>query len=176
MTKNINASGGHNSQTLTPGNYGDISLSGGANITFTPGVYNINSISESGQSTVIIGPDPITNQYGQVTINVTGNNTNKPIDLTGGGTSNPSYVAAYLTINYAGTGNIAITGGGAAAEVVNAPNSSVTITGNGDLYGSVIANNITDTGNGGINYDRGLSRNTYSVSNYMLDSFSWTKF
>lgn len=167
---------GKATQTLTPGNYGDISISSNCVLTLTPGIYNINSIGESGQGQVVVAPDPITHQYGPVTINVAGNNNASPINLTGGGVANPSYVAAYMTINYAGTGNISITGGGAAAMVLNAPNSSVTITGNGDLYGSVIANNITDTGNGGINYDRALSRNTYTVSNYMLDSFSWTKF
>lgn len=167
---------GKASQTLTPGNYGDISISSQCTLTLTPGIYNINSLRESGQGQVIIAPDPVTGLYGQVTVNVTGANQATPIDLSGGGFLNSSYVAAYFTVNYAGTGTINITGGGGAAGVINAPNATVSITGNGDLYGSVIANSITDTGNGGINYDRSLSKNTYSVSNYMLDSFSWTKY
>ncbi|HEY2545992.1 MAG TPA: pilus assembly PilX N-terminal domain-containing protein [Candidatus Acidoferrum sp.] len=167
---------GKAAQTLTPGNYGDISISSNCVLTLTPGIYNINSISETGQGQVVIAPDPITHQYGQVTLNVTGNNQTTPIDLSGGSVDNPSYVAAYMTINYAGTGNIKMTGGSASAAVINAPNASVTLTGNSDFYGSVIGNTITDTGSGTIHYDRSLSKNTFSVSNYMLDSFSWTKY
>lgn len=174
-TTNVSLNG-KAAQTLTPGNYGDISISSQCTLTLTPGVYNINSLSESGQGQVVIAPDPVTGQYGQVTVNVTGANQANPLDLSGGGFLNSSYVAAYFTVNYAGTGTIKITGGAGSAVVINAPNASAQISGNGDLFGSIIANNITDTGNGGINYDRGLSRNTYSVSNYMLDSFSWTKY
>lgn len=167
---------GKATQTLTPGNYGDISVSSTSILTLTPGIYNINSLSEAGQGQVVIAPDPITHQYGQVTLNVTGANQATPVNLAGGGFLNPSLVAAYFTINYAGTGTITMVGGSASAVVVNAPNGSVDLTGNADFYGSVIGNSITDHGNGTIHYDRSLSKNTYAVSNYMLDSFSWTKF
>jgi len=43
------------------------------------------------------------------------NNATTPIDLTGGGAVNPSLNAAYLTINYAGTGTVKMTGGSSSA-------------------------------------------------------------
>ena len=167
---------GHAAQTLVPGNYGDISVSSGCTLTLTPGIYNINSLQETGQGQVVIAPDPVTGLYGQVTLNVTGANQANPVNLAGGGFLNPSYVAAYFTINYAGTGLISEIGGSASASVTNAPNATVDLGGNADFYGSVIGQTITDHGNGTIHYDRALSRNTYAVSNYMLDSFSWTRF
>jgi len=167
---------GNTFQTLAPGNYQDIKISSGSILTLTPGIYNINSINESGQGQILLAPDPVTHLYGQVTINVAGNNTNQPIDLTGGGAVNPSLNAAYLTINYAGTDNVSMTGGSQSAVVMNAPNAPVKLTGNADFFGSIIGATITDTGSGAIHYDRNLSNNTFAVSNYMLDSFSWTKF
>jgi hypothetical protein len=167
---------GKATQTLTPGNYGDISVSSTCVLSLPPGTYNINSLSESGQGTIQLIPDPVTGKYGPVILNVTGNGQSTPVDLTGGGFANPTMNAAYFTINYAGTGTVTLTGGSGAAVVINAPNGTGKITGNGDIYGSIIAATITDTGNGGINYDRNLSRNTFAVSNYMMDSFSWTKF
>ena len=167
---------GKATQTLTPGNYGDISVSSNSVLSLQPGVYNINSLTEAGQGQVVLVPDPVTGKYGAVTLNVTGNNQSIPIDLSGGGFANPSMNAAFFTINYAGIGTVKITGGASAATVINAPNATGQISGNGDIYGSIIASTIQDNGNGGIHYDRNLSRNTFSVSNYMMDSFSWTKF
>lgn len=167
---------GKASQTLNPGNFGDISVSSNSVLTLTPGIYNINSLTENGQGTIVLAADPVTGLYGQVILNVTGNNQSIPIDLSGGGFSNPSLNPAYLTINYAGTGTIKLVGGSGAAAVANAPNATVELTGNADFYGSFIGQTIQVDGSGGIHYDRNLSKNTFAVSNYMMDSFSWTKF
>jgi hypothetical protein len=160
----------------TPGEYGDISLSGNNTLSLPPGVYNINSISLSGNATLQLIPDPVTGTYGQVILNVTGNNQTNPISLSGNGFSNPTYDPSYLQINYAGSGQINIVGNGAAAAVVYAPNASVSFKGNGTFYGSVIANQVTDVGNGSIHYDRKLKRKLFTVGNYMLDTFNWAKF
>src|SRR5262249_46687967 len=115
--------------TLPPGAYGDISLSGHGVLTLTPGIYNINSISEQGANTaIIIAPDPITNLYGTVTINVAGVSNSTPIDLTGNGLENPTLNPANLQLNYAGTGTVKIAGNSDTAAVVYAPNASVTLT------------------------------------------------
>ena len=163
--------------TLPPGSYGDINLSGHGVLTLTPGVYNINSISDSGANTaVIIAPDPVTGLYGQVTINVTGTNQNTPVNLTGNGMQNPTLNPADLQINYAGTGTIKIEGSSNTAAVVYAPNATVTLAGGSDFYGAILGNTISDAGGTAIHYDLNLSKNTYIVSNYMMDSFSWAKF
>jgi type IV pilus assembly protein PilX len=162
---------------LPPGPYGDISLSGHTELDLTPGVYNINSISESGANTsVVIAPDPISHLYGPVTINVAGVNQATPVDLTGNGIQNSTLNPALLQINYAGTGTIKIAGNTSSAAVVYAPNASVTLTGGSDFFGAILGKSVSDAGGTNIHYDRNLSKNSFMVSNYMLDSFSWAKF
>jgi len=173
-TTNENISG---AVILAPGNYGDISLSGKGVLTLTPGIYNINSISEGGANTsVVIGPDPVTGLYGQVVLNVTGNNNTTPISLTGNGLQNPTLNPGDLQINYAGTGTIKIAGNSQSAAVVYAPNASVTLTGGSDFFGAIVGQTVSDAGGTTIHYDRNLSRNSYIVSNFMLDAFNWEKF
>ena len=168
----------NNPTTLAPGDYGDISMTGHDVLTLSPGVYNINSISESGNSTLVIASTPLdpTCTCSRVVLNVTGNGQNTPVDLTGGGVQNASLVANNLQINYAGTGTIKMTGGSQSAAVVYAPNASYTLTGGSDFFGAVVANTVSDSGGAAIHFDRALSKNSYIVSNYMLDAFSWQKF
>jgi len=168
---NVNKGG-----TLAPGNYGDITLSGKDALTLTPGVYNINSIAESGQASVSIGPDPITGLYGPVIINVTGNNQATPIDLSGQGIANPTLDPSLMQFIYAGTGTINIVGNGASASVVYAPNATVDFKGNASFYGSVIAAHLKDVGNGAIHYDLHLKKKLYTVGNPTLNSFTWSRF
>ena len=168
---NVNGGG-----TLAPGNYGDISLTGKTPLTLTPGVYNINSISESGQGQLNIGPDPITGKYGPVIINVTGNNQATPIDLSGQGIANPSLDPSLLQFVYAGTGTINIVGNGASAAVVYAPNATADFKGNAAFYGSVIAAHLKDVGNGAIHYDLHLKKKLYTVGTPTLNSFTWSRF
>ena len=162
--------------TLSPGNYGDISLSGKDVLTLTPGVYNINSISESGQAQVAIAPDPITGKYGPVIINVTGNNQATPINLSGQGISNPTLDPSLLDFNYAGTGTINIVGNGSSASVIYAPNATADFKGNASFYGSVIAAQLKDVGNGAIHYDLKLKKKLYTVGTPTLNTFTWSKF
>src|SRR5215469_6595231 len=166
--------------SLAPGNYGDIGLSGHGILTLTPGVYNINSISEQGANTsIVVAPyasGPLTGQYGTVTINVAGNNQTTPIDLTGNGAQNPTLNPADLQINYAGTGTIKIAGNSDSAMVVYAPNAPITLTGGSDFYGAILGQTVTDAGGTAVHYDLNLSKNSFVVSNFMLDSFNWSKF
>jgi hypothetical protein len=168
--------------TLAPSatGYGDITLTGHGVLCLTPGVYNINSISDTGANTgVVIVPytsGPLTGQYGQVVLNVTGNGQTTPVSLTGNGLQNPTLIPADLQINYAGTGNVKIAGNSESAMVVYAPAANVTLTGGSDFFGAILGRTVTDAGGAAIHYDRNLSKNTYIVSNFMLDSFSWAKF
>jgi len=168
--------------TLTPGNYGDISMSGHGVLTLTTGVntagiYNINSISETGANTsIVLAPNPTTNLYGPVVLNVTGANQSTPVSLTGNGLQNPTLNPSYFQINYAGTGTIKIAGNNESAAVVYAPSASVTLTGGSDFYGAILGKTVTDAGGTAIHYDLNLANSSYIVSNYMLDSFNWQKF
>lgn len=163
--------------TASPCSYGDISLSGNNTLTLTPGTYNINSLSISGNGQLAIAPDPVTGQYGPIVINVAGSNGNTaPITITGNAINNPTYDPSILQITYAGTGTIKIAGNGASAAVVYAPNSTVDMKGNGTFYGSVIANTLLDVGNGAIYYDMKLKKKLFTVGDYVLNAFTWNKY
>lgn len=170
-TTNVN-----NTTTLAPGSYGDINLAGSKVVTLTPGTYNINSISITGNAQLVIGPDPVTGLYGPVVVNVAGNNNTTPIDLEGNGISNPTYNPADLQFLYAGTGTIKIAGNGAAAAVVYAPKATADLKGNGAFYGSIIANQLLDVGNGAIHYDLRLKKYMFTIGQYTLNSFTWNKY
>lgn len=174
-TTNVNSTA-----TLAPGNYGDISLSGKDIVTLTPGVYNVNSISITGSAQLVVAPyppgSPNAGQYGPVILNVAGNNNATPIDLEGNGISNPTYNPGDLQILYAGMGTIKIAGNGASAAVVYAPNATADFKGNASFYGSVIANQLLDVGNGAIHYDMKLKKEMFTIGDYMLNSFTWNKY
>ena len=165
-----------NTATLAPGNYGDINLSGNNVVTLTPGTYNINSLSITGNAQLVVAPDPITGQYGPIIVNVTGNNNATPIDLEGNGISNPTYDPSLLQFVYGGTGTIKIAGNGASAAVVYAPNATADFKGNATFYGSVIANQLLDVGNGAIYYDLKLRKKLFTIGNYVLNAFTWNKY
>ncbi len=156
---------------LPPGAYGNLSISGNANLHVSAGTYNINSFQEqSAQSSLIIDSGP-------VIFNVTGNNVSGAVvDLTGNSVQNPSLNPMNFQILYAGTGTVKLAGNSQAAALLYAPNASFSFTGQGSWYGAVIGNNLTDMGGAAIHYDRRLQRNAYTVGNYMLSSFTWKKY
>jgi len=107
---------------------------------------------------------------------VTGNNNATPIDLEGNGISNPTYDPSLLQFVYGGTGTIKIAGNGASAAVVYAPNATADFKGNATFYGSVIANQLLDVGNGAIYYDLKLRKKLFTIGNYVLNAFTWNKY
>ena len=124
----------------------------------------------------MIAPDPVTGQYGPVVVNVAGNNNATPIDLEGKGIGNPTFNPAILQFTYAGNGLIKIAGNGASAAVLYAPNGTASFRGNGTFYGSVIANQLTDVGNGAVYYDMHLKKALFTIGNYVLNTFTWNKY
>jgi len=66
--------------------------------------------------------------------------------------------------------SIEIKGNGALKGIAYAPNAHVRITGNGDVMGSVVANNITVVGNAAFHYDESLANfggsNPFGVVNW----------
>src|SRR5712692_6009335 len=156
---------------LPPGAYGNVNITGNANLHVSAGTYNINSFQEqSGQSGLIIDSGP-------VIFNITGNNVSGAVvDLTGNSVQNPSLNPMNFQVLYAGTGTVKLAGNSQAAALLYAPNASFSFTGQGSWYGAVIGNNLTDMGGAAIHYDRRLQRNAYTVGNYMLSSFTWKKY
>ena len=56
----------------------------------------------------------------------------------------------------------------------------ITIVGSSAFYGSLIGSTITDVGGAAIYYDRSLGSSSptpvATVGNFMMDSFSWSRF
>lgn len=181
---------------LPPGSYRNITLSGQVNLQLSPGLYNINTLSESGNNTSIViysnpcnspcvssllfDPTPGT---GAIVMNVAGQDSSgNPVSagtdvvkLTGNSVQNPSLVSSNFQIQYAGVGNIKLAGGTGASGVVYAPNASYSFTGGSSWYGAVIGSTLTDMGGTAVNYDMALQHQTYIVGPWLLNSFTWKK-
>jgi hypothetical protein len=144
-------------------------MSGGTTVHLTAGVYNVNSLTMSGGSFLIVDSGPIV-------LNVVGAGIGTPLDLTGGTTSNTTYDPSNLQILYGGTGTIKLAGGTGSSATVYAPNAAGQLTGGSDFYGSILVGSLAVTGGTQIHYDRHLSQSFFTVGNYMLNSFTWKKF
>jgi hypothetical protein len=157
--------------------FGDITISGGANVTLvggTPAIFNINSLTVSGTSHIGI-------TTGAVVMNVAGKNNSggwmsNPFDTSGTSFTNSSMDPSKLQILYAGTETIRVSGGNDQAMVVYAPNAPIQLSGNSAFYGSLIGSTIADTGGAPIHYDRNLSQIFFAAGNSMLSAFSWNKY
>lgn len=165
-TPTNNAASIPSNNTLNPGTYGNISLSGQNTLTLTPGVYYINSLTLTGQATVNINPP------GQVTLNVQGTGQSTPVSFSGGSFSNPTHIPNDFQINYNGTGGLKLTGGSSSYLVVDAPNAPVQLSGGSDIFGSVVANSISDSGNVNFHVDTSaVIADQPPTANFVLISF-----
>ena len=190
--------------------WGNLSVSNGANVTFLPGTYNLNSLAVSQTGTKLTigngttaGPITMTlvgtdasrtvdiSSSGTLAVPaaakgvntfvmnvVTSNQSNNtPVNVTGGGVfENKTYDPQVFVINYAGTNASTVSGGGAAAFVLNAPNADLDLTGGSNFYGSMIVKTLKNTGGTSLHYDKNLA-NFYGIAgNPLLSEFSWKRF
>lgn len=181
--------------TLTPGNYGNVSAAGQNHIALNPGtdangncitgVYYINSISLAGKADITVLPCPGTGGNGgnapavwqPVVINMVGSGAGTVLDIGGNGIANGTYNSSLMQFQYSGSAAINLHGNGSSSAVIFAPNSPVTLSGNGTVYGSVIGSKILANGNPvTIHYDRALAVNLATVGNWTLDTFTWSKY
>ena len=153
-----------------PVSMGDINLTGGAEVHLRAGTYQINSLKLAGNAKIVVDTGP-------VIIKVKGDGETTPIDLEGGGVSNPSLNPQNLQFVYAGTGNIKITGGTDTAALIYAPNASAALSGaSTEFYGAIVTNKVTATGGFTLNYDRRLQNMVMTAGNPMMTSFTWKTF
>jgi hypothetical protein len=149
---------------------GNVSAGGSAVIHLNAGIYELNSITLTGNATIVVDSGP-------VIFRVEGQGTATPIDLAGGGVSNPSLDPTQLQFIYGGTGDVKITGGTDTAALIYAPNASGSLSGSStDFYGSIITNKITSTGGFNINYDRRLGATVLTAGNPTMTTFTWRAF
>jgi hypothetical protein len=73
------------------------------------------------------------------------------------GNNQPNTFQLWGTSTSAFGQDIEVKGNGSLKGIVYAPNGNVRITGNGDVMGSVVANNITVVGNADFHYDESLA-------------------
>jgi hypothetical protein len=123
--------------------YNDVSVHG--TLTLNAGTYVMKSLTLSGSSTLDVASGPIV-------VYITGS-----LDLTGGAVANTTYKAGNLVFLVAPTAtSIKISGGAQAAFALYAPDTDVKISGNADIYGSIVGKTIDNAGNANIHYDTQL--------------------
>ncbi len=147
--------------------------------------YNFNSIQLTGQSSIAVSA---TSPTQSVLVNLSGvDNTGTaiatPLDLSGGtfaavtGCATCSaFDASMLQFVYGGSGTITLRGNSGAAATFYAPNATATFVGTSDLYGSILARSINETGSGNIHYDRRLSHGFYVAGNPVVGTFTWKRY
>jgi hypothetical protein len=157
---------------MVPGTYGDLSVNGQDVLYLSPGVYNLNTLSVTGQATIVVDPP------GQVVLNMGGNCAGtcpSPLpavmNLAGGSLTNSTGIANDFQINYAGNHPLTIEGGASTYLVVNAPNSPVSMAGDGDIYGAVLGYSVAVVGNGNFHYDKAVKLSTPSQGALQMLSF-----
>ncbi len=147
-----------------PGTYGAISTNGV--LTLAPGVYNIYSLSVGGGNGGITVSPP-----GAVVLNFPSTNTGTVISIAGQGIVNPTNIPNNFQVNYGGTGTISIKGNGAQYAVVDAPNSNLSVAGNGDFFGRLIGGTIDYGGNGTFHYDLASALRPTNNAGFQLISY-----
>ncbi len=132
----------------------------------------MNSLTMAGNAKLVI--------LGRVILNVAGQSQTTPItfagDVTSGNVGSAKFDAANFQIQYAGTGEIKVTGSSALTAMIYAPNAAAKLSGGADFYGSIVAATVKDTGGATIHYDRNLTKEFFTVGNPMMSSFSWKKY
>lgn len=121
-----------------------------------------------GSGALNINPGAELQIYAEGDIKIAGNGV-----MNGGttaATANQPAAAQFYGTKTSGTQDIQIAGNGALSAVVYAPQGSVKINGNGDVLGSVVANDITLVGNAAFHYDEALANfggnNPYRVARW----------
>ena len=148
---------------------GNVRLTAGSTLHLAVGTYNVNSLTLAGNSNLVIDSGP-------VIMNLAGEDQSTVMDLTGGTTSNMSFTPALFQIQYAGAGTLKLNGGTAAAAMVYAPRSAISLSGGADFYGSLLGATVTISGGTKVHYDRHLGQTFFTVGNHMLNTFTWKKF
>jgi N-acetylneuraminic acid mutarotase len=149
------SSGGTKVVFLAPGQYGNVSITGGTSAHFSAGgAYNFNSLTLSGNSILVVDAGS-----GPVVVNLAGKSItggNAVLDLTGGVMSNASGQASNLQFYYAGSQPVKLSGNTASYAVVYAPNAPVNLSGGSHFYGAVTGSTVNNSGGTAIHYDANL--------------------
>lgn len=128
------------SETLTV--YGDVTL------ILTAGS-GATAISVTGNASIIIPANSSLKIYAEGNVAISGNGL-------GNGNVQPISCQIWGTNQTVAGQTIAVQGNGALRAAIYAPNGDVSINGNGDVMGSIVARNIALTGNASFHFDEAL--------------------
>jgi hypothetical protein len=145
---------------------GDLSVTGGNNLTLSaPGTYYFHDLSLWYYSTLTISAG------GHVDIFIAGQ-----LDCTYGRIVNNSALPTNLSIWGCGTSTDgwSLSGGSGAYLALYAPHHQVTISGSGELYGSVIGRSVTSSSGSRFHFDEALARQP-GIGKYAIAPRSWTE-
>jgi hypothetical protein len=153
----------NNNLTLAGGDWQATSISLAANRTLTitgnVRLYVTGNTSLSGNARINIAPGARLEVYCAGSISLAGNgvvNSNRPEDNQWHGLSTCS--------------SATIAGNGAFVGTLYAPHAALTVGGNGEVQGAVVANSIVFSGNANLHYDEAL-RNISGSSGYLVVSW-----
>lgn len=133
--------GGGPGQSVLDAN-NNFSLTGNQTLDLPPGTYYFNDFDLTGQAAIDIS--------GPTILYVTGD-----LDTAGGQVLNSSEIPSNLKILMTG-GTARIIGNAEMYGILYAPNTDVTITGTGELFGAVVGRTLTMQGTGDAHYDESL--------------------
>ena len=187
-----------NNTTGSPLSLPSISPNGHVNFVLVAGgpdpvQYNFNSISLGGGASIGVSA---TSPTQKIVVDIVGKDSSgtaiaNPLDLSGGtfagvtgtGATTVSacatcsdFDASMLQFVYGGTGSVDLGGNSGAAAAFYMPNAAVTLHGNVDLYGSVVANTFNDVGNASLYYDSKLAGSLFVPGNPVIGTFTWKRY
>lgn len=155
---------GNASMPLPEGTYSytAINLSGNSILTISGKViiYVSGSISNSGNSQIIVEPNSKLTVYFGGNLSISGNGvwnkTQDPSELSFLGTDTAS--------------NVSLTGNGNFHGTVYAPSADISVSGNGQNFGAVAGKTVNVSGNGNIHYDEQLKNDSPVIG---CDPYVW---
>lgn len=160
-----------NDVSLSPGNYNNVTVSGGKTLTLSPGTYNFNSIKLSGGSDISVIPS------GRVVLQIAGAGAPaRAVDFSGGSITNGSGSPSNFQIVYSGSQPMVLSGGSSSAAVVYAPSSPITMSGGSPWFGSIVGSTFINSGGSAVHYDRSLGNSLVVAGSFQLTGFTWSKF
>jgi hypothetical protein len=170
---------GTGSMTFPPSNssYGQVTLGSNDDYYFSAGNYYFDTLTITASARVHLTSTPVTIYI------LNGANSTQPLNFTGGQQTNQGGSPSNLNFVYNGnqTVHIGNISSNAVFATIYAPNASVKFDGNGNIYGAVIANTVSLTGGGHLNYDTSLggssgSSSSNSATPFRFTEFSWSAF
>ena len=145
-------------------NLGAINLGGIATQTLTAGNYSATSLSITHSGQLIIDASA-----GAVNLYVTGT-----VAVAGAGIANASGLPANFFLAQVGGANVTFSNGSAFYVTVYAPNSALSVPGNGDFYGAFVGASISLSNSGKIHYDQNLRNSNFGTPGPLKLIAQWT--